>query len=231
LQNAFRRLFSAGDVWFDASNVTPDGVSGKMLSMVDYIDSTHLLTQADTTKQYALPSANANFGGALTVTGTGSTWHRSNRSNASWAFADRAGTLVCVFRPTSDALRIMLSTSANTAAGGLDLTRSAADSLRLRAVGPSSSTTTGWTVNTATYVRTSLGSAAWEVFRKSASVASGTGTLSTDTANVRPLTTGEGTTFNFEGEIRAIYAFQRVIDAADWLTVQQFIQADTGITP
>lgn len=87
----FRRDFGGvsgrSDWYFDGTRVTVDGVSGKVRSFIDAMDSTHLLQQLTTSKQVALAAAHASFANALVTTWVAASvnGYESNRPAAAWS--------------------------------------------------------------------------------------------------------------------------------------------------
>jgi len=104
----FRALFQkniggvsgTSDMWVDANLYSLDGVSGKVQSLVDYIDNTHGLNQSTAANQAAVPVTSASFNNQLTLTFTDSCY-QSNRSTALWTFLQNTSDIFMVFRNTS----------------------------------------------------------------------------------------------------------------------------------
>ncbi len=102
-KSAFASLFSAGDAWFSSDSYSVDGVSGKVASFVDVMDATHLLVQASSSLQVAVPSSDAQLASKASAKFLGAQSYSSNRSLAQWAHihSGEGFTGVLVWVPTS----------------------------------------------------------------------------------------------------------------------------------
>lgn len=100
----FQRVLtlSAGRPVFTANYYAVDGVSGKVSGFIDWNDATHVLAQATSANQVAIPTPHADFSGQLCGVFTAHAY-QSNRAVASWIFAHDGISCerVEVFTPTS----------------------------------------------------------------------------------------------------------------------------------
>jgi hypothetical protein len=236
------------DVWLDASNYVLDGGTGKLRSLVDYIDATHIVTQASAGLQPAAPATTAAVANAMTTL-FASSQLVSNRAASLWSFIhDGTGfDNICVVVPT------VLST------GHIWATASAAGILGGTAVGaallPASDTSTylrasngptaiinnnGATllaVGTGSYIETSYSetsSPEWTIWKKGTLVNSGSSaaapSASAPTTTLYVGTDGIGA-FPGDFRLRSSYWWRHVLSAAEKTVARAFVQADTGVVP
>lgn len=234
-QNAknFLALFAAGDVWFDADNL-----SGT--SFVDYRDPTHLAVAAGVPgAATADPLFPTN---CKTVAITGTQWWDSNRAASAWNHrVDGTGdTTVYVFAPTNLAAARILGACGTgatgvgfdtyvTAAGGASYdVYGAAGALRLSRTLPAAT----FAVNTATYLTTTLATASGSIRVKSAAASAvAPGALTSPPASTFRFGAYADGSFPGHQKVRAIYNFRRVLTSAQYATVCLKIFYDTGIAP
>lgn len=237
------------DVWCDASFVAVDGGSGKLQSWVDYVDNTHLLTQATSGKQAPLPSAAANLGTALAAdfTGTGpQTEYVSNRAvtRSKYLTDGTGGELTVVlenidpssFRPIAhthdltglhNGMRIFGQT-ANVRATIEDGTTTRWNTSNVGSAGTNVST-----YLTYAYSATTTPKAAF--YQKSTLLYSTDPTGSASAADPQlSLTLGWSPGANIAGtfmKVRSLYTWRHILNAAERIVRGQWIQRDTGVTP
>ena len=74
--------------FFNGDRYIVDGGSGKVRSIVDHNDATHILDQATTARQVPLPAAHADYGGRLCYTNTAVNggFYASNRAVSAWNY-------------------------------------------------------------------------------------------------------------------------------------------------
>lgn len=95
--------------WLDSTSYTIDGVSGKVGSFVDRgtgiraFTANHILSQATSAQQVALPSNQGALNNRLCVTFAGNQWYVSNSTASTWKFMhDGTGVEIHrVFIPTN----------------------------------------------------------------------------------------------------------------------------------
>lgn len=88
---------SAGRPVFSADYYAVDGVSGKVSAFIDWNDPTHMLVQASSALQVAVPVAHADFAGNLCATFTGAETYVSNAPVSRFRFM-HDGTGCSLFR-------------------------------------------------------------------------------------------------------------------------------------
>jgi len=256
--HVFRATFFANagagtqDVWIDSSYYAVDGVSGKVQSFVDYIDSAHLLTQATSARQIAVPTADATMAGALTGTflPAGPTYYVSTRAPGLWKFCHDANDMELLHGHVagSAAVNSSLVGTFNTAntqiglhssyipggSGGFGITVANGSGVFSRQI------TTG-------AIGLAAGAAGYFYFRKSVanlnpdlqallkSAALGSGDLaspsSADPSATLHLGVHTGLGLAADYRFRFLYILHRVMNTAERTVHHQYIQKDTGMTP
>lgn len=103
LRALFRVDAGGADTWVDADRVVLDGTGTKTVSMVDYIDPTHVITQATTGLQTNTPVPWSAARNAQAFSLTGSQSYASNRSASAWTYLHNGSgmTTVCVAQQTT----------------------------------------------------------------------------------------------------------------------------------
>ncbi len=112
---------SAGRPVFTADNYIE--VAGKVVGFVDWNDPTHVLMQASSAAQVAVPLPHADFAGALCASFTGAQSYVSNRPTSQWV-TEHDGVSSEVFfalSPTAASLAFFMATAANAGAAGFHL--------------------------------------------------------------------------------------------------------------
>lgn len=249
--NVFRALYrkdiggvsGVSDSWFDAGLTTVDGGSGKINALVDYVDTSHALTQGGSTQQCALPAADASMGGALTLTFAGGQYYDSNRAPSWWTFLhDGTGsTIRLVFTPTNvSATTIALATILGTNSGmqfvlGNTGTVQVAIYNASAAIAAPVTAASALSNGTATYTSISYSESAspeYDLRMKSTSSATGSTTdapLSTAPAFTFCLGTRGNRAVPLQARVRALYIHRRVLSSVEHLIEQQFTTSTTGI--
>lgn len=241
----FRALFredgGGKDSWFDADNVTSDGGT-KLYSWNDRIDATHLLYQPTSGAQCSLPVADASFANAKTATlnGTSNTYVSSRAASAFTFMHDGTGVeIVGCYRLDTTSSSVWWSSWAPSVSGwaahyvnigywAVHLTSS--DAIINLGAGALPSGVADYSV----FSFSTADSPMLRAYRKSAqigSLASAVPYTGAATAPLRIGNLGAGTTDWFNGRIRALYLFRRVLTAAEKTVYRSYIQADTGIAP
>ncbi len=221
------------DSWFDPNYVAVDGGSGKVQSFIDYIDISHLLSQASAGFQVVAPTADAAFANALSAlfVAASVTRYVSTRSAAAWGFVFN-GTgvdLLHVFRTPRTGTQVV------AACGGtnpiLQHYFTAAGDATLQVTGLSANAAAAITANVGFYTEWSANANyAWR--RKGTSAASGVFTPVVGDPNTT-YTLGATGSFAFPADMnfRAMYSHRRVLNTSERTVHQQFIQSQTGVAP
>lgn len=82
----FRVDAGGADTWVDADRVVLDGAGVNVVSLVDYIDSSHVFTQATSSAQNAAPVAWSSARNALAFQCAGAQSYASNRAASAWVY-------------------------------------------------------------------------------------------------------------------------------------------------
>lgn len=245
----FRALFrkdiggvtGESDVWADADFAALDGVSGKLQSLVDYIDNTHLFAQASSGSQPSAPAANVLLANAKTTVFGSALALVSNRGLPVWKIlANGTGsTVVLVFVPRAAPgdYATVGGTSSSTAAAGLFIGQRTANKTTMYnyRVGSTNyfldASSQTYTVGAGYYMIHTYGSSAWSHFDKSVSGGSGADSGAPGTGNpsfamtLGMLPTRTGGAF----DLRAFYQLRRAASAAEAVVFRSYIQKDTGV--
>jgi len=248
LAQRFRSLFdsAAGDWWFDASHVSPIG--GFTASVIDYIDPSHMLSQASAPLRCAVPSEDSAIGGQKSVEFSAH-YYESNRGAASWKYRHDGSpvTEFCVFVPTaaSPGLHVQHSTCRiDLAAGdiGAALYLSTATPVvaninvaatPLALLNGSYTVTSGVPVVTGFQAGTARNPDGAIYVGQSTRASSDYGSAVSTSNPTGPLRLGaavDGTKFG-EMRWRASYGFHRILTAIEVDVVMDWIAADCGFVP
>lgn len=104
---------------FTADYYAVDGVSGKVASFIDWNDFSHLLVQATSGNQVAIPAVHADFAGKLCADFTGAQRYVSNRPTASWLYLSDGSSMSVLTVCTPTATNTRLCSTRNSANGFL----------------------------------------------------------------------------------------------------------------
>ncbi len=250
LASQFASLFLVGDSWFDASNYTVDGVSGKVASFVDRNDATHSLVQATSGNQVAIPTSNASFNNAPTASFVLSSvnYYVSNRALTAWRFLHNGAGCTVVWVGAKKAAvgnqalygSINQSVSGGNGPGVEVYTFDTSSNVRSYTGTNGGAVfnglvTGGLALSTPTYLVTTYGSPNFAVYAKSTSAASGTQSISPVATNPSSvLTLGAASSVGqlpSTQDWRALYVFARVLNSTQLATVGAYIQLQTSIIP
>jgi hypothetical protein len=250
--NVFRGLFQkdiggvsgASDVWIDSSFVTAP--SGKVVSFTDYIDSTHVFSQATTAKQALVPAADAALSNALSVDfpGTSTCVYYSNRPASLWAnydcFSGHEFELVAVGVPTNVSTAGFWMSSRNSADGVTLFVNGGQVAMQLRVNSGANilvNVATGGTLTAGVgcYMNATANASGYTLNNRGQTGL--TGALAATPVSSTPESPlaigaraiGESNPGYFR--LRAMYAFRRKLSAAHETVKQGWIQRETGVLP
>jgi len=239
LPRRFSLLFRPGvDSRFDAANVLIS--EGKVTSFVDYFDSTHRLTQANSALQISAPATRTGFGGKMVGQFGATQYYDSTRAAAAWQCMHDGTGFECFFVFEASAVTTM-ALVANRGFGGAtpagaNLACSAANSVSFETANGSTisssfgggATTAGLPIYVSAFV-SSGGSPQQGAYRKAVLVDSDSMSAYASPTNTLRLGADTSAGFRFNGYFRAFYTFKRVLTASERSLVRQFIAYDTGI--
>jgi hypothetical protein len=236
---------AAGRPVFTADLYVVDGVSGKVRSIVDWNDATHVLDQSVGANQVAVPAPHADFGGARCFTFTGVERYQSNRVSTAWAYlhSGAGSTLVHTHTPLGVTGSLVQAATTDGTTGtvrGVLYYSSAASGRWLAGNGAATllnPTTAVIAINVPTYLGYAYvegaGTPEWTYRQKGALVASGDSLAPPDPgAPQGTFTWGASIAGTFGAPMRARSLWVGpILTAGQLATLQQWIQQDTGIAP
>lgn len=225
-----RAIFSGGSV-FTADFYAVDGVTGKVASIIDWLDPTHALVQATSANQVDVPTHDSALNGAKSFTFAGSQRYVSNRAASAWKYlhgdSNTPSTTVAVFVPTTDGSFAVSNTiwgtvrqqdgssqngafcSYTTATGTNEVTYRVTRSTTTTTL--SSSTVTTFPQGVGTSVRTryaeGAGTPEWVVRKLGTQIASGDSLAAPATGNPQSSLTVGANAISFDRGLNARLAF------------------------
>lgn len=255
LTQRFGDLFRSGDSWFDANNVTTSG--GKVVSFVDYISTSHTLTQGNSSLRVAAPIAVAALAGKRAVQPTSAEYYDSTRPPSAWKYLhDGTGCeYYHVFIGDSSAGDQTLHATCNIVAGSTTIgsfaeTNFVAGNLLggYFVTNGTTSPANGRIIATSGFLLQTGGAGnsllcgGWykegagtdfTVYVNAASATSGSTSgapSASNPTNTLRLFQNYGTAFGFKGVWHAAYYFQRVLTGPERLLLQKYIQSTAGVS-